>query len=73
MRENEPMKSIDDNLYWYKSSASQGGGCVEIAHLQSGGVFVRDSKHPGDARLEFTEREWRAFLIGAKNGEFDQR
>jgi hypothetical protein len=56
---------------WKKSTRSNGSGdCVEIAELPDG-VAVRDSKNPNDGVLRFTRREWRAFIHGAKDGEFD--
>lgn len=62
-----------DNLVWHRSSASSatGSDCVEVAELRGGGRAVRDSKNPDGPMLEFNVREWRAFLDGAKNGEFD--
>jgi Domain of unknown function (DUF397) len=64
---------IIDRLQWRKSSFSggNGGACVEVAELRSGGRAVRDSKNPGGARLAFTADEWRAFVAGVKDGEFD--
>lgn len=59
------------NLRWFKSSASASGACVEVAHLPGGGVAVRDSKDRSKAPNVYTRREWEAFLIGVKNGEFD--
>jgi hypothetical protein len=58
---------------WYKSSASSyNGNCVEISHLQSGRVAVRDTKDRAvGPALVFTRSEWDAFLAGAKKGEFD--
>lgn len=35
------------------------------------GVHVRDSKDPGGPALHFTWVEWRAFITGVKEGEFD--
>lgn len=58
-------------LRWFKSSASGAGGCVEVAHLPEGGVAVRDTKDRGKAAHVYTREEWQAFLVGAKNGEFD--
>lgn len=60
-----------NNLRWFKSSASASGNCVEVTHLPGGGVAVRDSKDRGKAPHVYTRQEWEAFLIGAKNGEFD--
>jgi hypothetical protein len=34
-------------------------------------VAVRDSKNPNGPVLNYTTAEWRAFLDGAKKGEFD--
>jgi Domain of unknown function (DUF397) len=61
-------------LVWRKSSRSgpQGGNCVEVAELPDGGVAVRDSKHPEGSPLLFTLAEWRAFVGGVKDGEFDR-
>jgi uncharacterized protein DUF397 len=56
-----------------KSSLSfSNGNCVEVAGLPSGGVAVRNSRDIGGPVLEFTPGEWRAFLGGVRNGEFDR-
>lgn len=56
---------------WRKSIISDTGGCVEVAFAE-GAVGVRDTKDQGMGPiLEFNEREWRAFVAGAQNGEFD--
>jgi hypothetical protein len=60
-------------LRWFKSSASAAGNCVEVAHLPDGGVAVRDSKDRTMTPHIYTRSEWEAFLVGAKNGEFDLR
>ncbi|GAA2773819.1 hypothetical protein GCM10020219_049930 [Nonomuraea dietziae] len=44
---------------------------MEVAPAADGGVMVRDSKNPGGAVLAFTTGEWRAFLAGVRNAEFD--
>ncbi|WP_426568454.1 DUF397 domain-containing protein [Streptomyces canus] len=43
---------------------------VEIAHLPNGAVAMRSSLAP-DTVLRYTEAEWRAFVLGARDGEFD--
>jgi Domain of unknown function (DUF397) len=55
---------------WNKSSHSGNNGCVEVAHGEDQ-IAVRDSKDPSGPMLLFTPREWRAFLDGVRDGEFD--
>ena len=58
--------------HWVKSSLSySNGNCVEVASLPDGEIGVRDSKNPDGPVLRFTADEWRAFIGGARNGEFD--
>jgi hypothetical protein len=64
------MSDASRRLVWRKSSSSLSGDCVEVASLPDG-VAVRDSKNPDGAMLKFTHSEWRAFLLGAHKGEFD--
>jgi Domain of unknown function (DUF397) len=55
-----------------KSSRSfANGNCVELANLPNYEIGVRDSKDPEGPVLGFTPGEWRAFLGGVRNGEFD--
>ncbi len=55
---------------WYKSSASGDGACVEIRRTAEH-VHIRDTKDRQGLSLVFTHAEWRAFLTGARLGEFD--
>ncbi|MFI0352723.1 DUF397 domain-containing protein [Actinomadura sp. 9N407] len=49
---------------WRKSRHSEPNGkCVEAARASDGTIGVRDSKDPGPL-LEFSPREWRAFVRG---------
>jgi len=59
-------------VVWRKAAASNASGnCVEVAILDRT-VAVRDTKDAGGGPvLFFTSAEWRAFLDGAKGGEFD--
>lgn len=61
------------NAVWRKSSYSSGNGgqCVEVATNLPGVIAVRDSKDPDGPALVFTADEWRAFVSGARTGEFD--
>ncbi|ONM47248.1 DUF397 domain-containing protein [Nocardia donostiensis] len=55
---------------WFKSSRSAGGkDCVEVAHLDSGSVGVRDSKNPTGPALVFTPSVWDAFVTRTGSGE----
>jgi hypothetical protein len=58
------------SLNWIKSSFSLGtGACVELA--SDGDAFaLRDSKDPS-THLHYTYQEIEAFILGAKNGDFD--
>jgi hypothetical protein len=47
------------------------GSCVEVADLDGGDIAVRNSRHPSGPALIYTRAEIDAFLIGVKNGEFD--
>ncbi|WP_171075425.1 DUF397 domain-containing protein [Nonomuraea basaltis] len=61
-----------DGADWRKSSASgDNGQCVEVATNLPGIIAVRDSKNPQGSALIFTPGEWKAFLKGANQGEFD--
>ncbi|WP_433445731.1 DUF397 domain-containing protein [Nonomuraea sp. CA-141351] len=57
---------------WRKSTYSGGGNdCVEVATNLPGVVGVRDSENPGGPAHWFTLSQWRAFIAGARAGEFD--
>ncbi|MDQ8702707.1 DUF397 domain-containing protein [Streptomyces sp. LHD-70] len=51
-------------------SSSQGRGDVQIAFVE-GFIAMRNGGSPDSPSLIFTPAEWRAFVIGAREGEFD--
>jgi hypothetical protein len=53
------------------SSFCHNSGCVAVAALSGGAVAVRDSKAVSGPVLAFTAEEWRTFVAGVKNSEFD--
>ena len=62
-------ESADD--VWRKSRASTANGeCVEVAFADDA-VLVRHSQDPSGPVLSFSYPEWKAFLAGARNGEFE--
>jgi hypothetical protein len=63
-----------DGDQWRKSVRSgTNGNCVEANFSVPGLVAVRDSKDLTWAPLVYTVDEWRAFVGGVKDGEFDAR
>lgn len=62
--------SVDGDK-WRSSTFSAESNCVEVAFLDDL-VAVRDSKDRHGQVLMFTQPEWRAFLAGAREGEFDR-
>jgi len=57
---------------WRKSSFSGNGGCVQVGQATDGTIVVRDTKDHGHGPVHrYTTAEWRAFVAGVRNGEFD--
>ena len=56
---------------WRKSSHSgNSGNCIEVAVTETV-VGVRDSKDRGGPRLTVTADEWRDFIAGVRDRQFD--
>jgi hypothetical protein len=55
----------------FRKSTSSGMDCLEARPLADGSVECRHSGDPGGPLLRFSRSEWRAFVDGAKRGEFD--
>ncbi|MFB7269071.1 MULTISPECIES: DUF397 domain-containing protein [Streptomyces] len=56
------------NAEW--QSSSRGTGDVQIAFVE-GFIAMRNSGRPESPSLIFSPAEWRAFVINAREGEFD--
>jgi hypothetical protein len=72
----EPYNGISatelGELQWRKSGRSSAqGNCVETAQLAGGAAAIRNSRHPEGPALVFHTDEIRAFIEGAKDGDFD--
>ncbi|GAA1370629.1 DUF397 domain-containing protein [Streptomyces beijiangensis] len=55
---------------WVSAPGGPDDEKVEIAYLEGGAVAMRSSADP-ETVLRFTEGEWTAFVLGARDGEFD--
>lgn len=58
-------------LVWHTAFGCNGGTCIRIA-AKGSMVLIGDSKNPKGPILSYTHAEWRDFLAGAKNGDFDR-
>lgn len=69
------MQGANDTSDWLpfrRSSACGMSGCVEVSFSRNGDVRVRDGKaDPAGPVLHFDRSEWRAFVAGVRNREFD--
>ncbi|MBB5122327.1 hypothetical protein AF335_26415 [Streptomyces eurocidicus] len=64
-----PAHDLDlANAAW--QSGTQGLGDVQIAFVE-GFIAMRHGRRPDRPALVFTPAEWRAFVLGAREGEFD--
>ncbi len=56
---------------WHKSTYSgNANSCVEVGRAADGGIGVRDTKQHGRGPvLDFSPREWRAFIAALKEGQ----
>lgn len=71
-RERDELYALDiSDVEWQSAPGTQEHEeRVEIAYLPAGAVAMRSSLDP-DTVLRYTEAEWRAFVLGARDGEFD--
>ncbi|MDX3750069.1 DUF397 domain-containing protein [Streptomyces sp. AK08-02] len=71
-RERDELYSLDiSGVEWHGAPGTEEHEeRVEIAYLPEGAVAMRSSLDH-DTVLRYTEAEWTAFVLGARDGEFD--
>ncbi|MEU6766524.1 DUF397 domain-containing protein [Streptomyces sp. NPDC046853] len=71
-REKNELYALDiSGVEWHSAPGTEAHEeRVEIAYLPAGAVAMRSSIEP-ETVLRYTEAEWRAFVLGARDGEFD--
>ena len=58
---------------WEASTKCDTNACVEVSghnHPEVGVIVVRNNQRPSDM-VQFDHDEWKAFIAGVKEGEFD--
>jgi hypothetical protein len=69
---NGMSAALMDGVVWRKSHFSNpSGNCVELADLPDGRVAMRNSRDPEGPALIYTRRQVGDFVLGVKDGEFD--
>lgn len=70
-QEKDELYAMDiSGAVWESAPGGPEDEKVEIAYLPGGAVAMRNSKDP-DTVLRYTAAEWRAFVLGVRDGEFD--
>lgn len=58
------------DLAWRTPLSCDAGACVQVA-ASGQMILVADSKAPQGPVLSYTRTEFRDFILGAKNGDYD--
>jgi hypothetical protein len=67
----EDNLAVSPGLHWRRSTKCGGETCVEVA-ISGDKAYIRSSKGGAvGAYLVFDGDEWRSFLAGARDSEFD--
>jgi hypothetical protein len=64
------MQEGNTSLTWRTALSCNGGTCVKVAAFGQM-IVLGDSKKPDGPVLSYTPAEWREFVAGVKNGDFD--
>ena len=63
-------QAVRPSVVWRTPRNCDGGACIQVA-ASGPMILIADSKVPGGPVLSYTRAEFRQFIAGAKNGEFD--
>ncbi|HUA31149.1 MAG TPA: DUF397 domain-containing protein [Streptosporangiaceae bacterium] len=63
--------AVSADLDWHVSRTCDSGQCVRVARAGQT-VLIGNTARPEGPFSEFTLDEWRHFLAGAKQGDFDE-
>jgi len=58
------------NITWRTALNCNGGACIQVA-ASGQAVLIGNSREPSGPVLAYTPEEWREFVIGVKEGDFD--
>jgi len=61
---------VSSQLPWRKSAKCNSETCVEVA-ISENKAYLRNSRDAAGPSLVFDAEEWRSFLAGARDHEFD--
>jgi predicted secreted Zn-dependent protease len=64
------VQESNRSLTWRTALSCNGGTCVKVAVIGQM-ILIGDSKAPNGPVLSYTSAEWREFVLGVKNGDFD--
>ena len=70
--EKSELYAMDiSDVTWLSAPGSTSDDRIEIAYLPGGAVALRNPSDPNGTVLRYTAGEWRAFVLGVRDGEFD--
>ncbi|MDH2423867.1 DUF397 domain-containing protein [Sphaerisporangium sp. TRM90804] len=70
--EKAELYALDiSGVTWLSAPGSVSDDRIEIAYLPGGAVALRNPADPAGTVLRYTAGEWNAFVLGVRDGEFD--
>jgi hypothetical protein len=70
MTTSHPKGDFDMSRAVWQGTPDDAGDGVQVAFVDDL-IGLRNANDPGGPVLVFTQSEWEAFVLGAKDGEFD--